>query len=94
MQAAWDIVAGPISEDAVNHGLGGLLLLAPVPEIKQPRNILAWGGACNIIWFANKELGVAGFFATQQAPFGNPAVMELVNAWKKDFWTQFNTIDR
>lgn len=90
LRAAWDTVAGPISEDALNHGLGGLLCVGPVPEISQPENMLAWGGASNIVWWVNRELGVAGFFATQQAPFGNPMVTKLVNAWKKDFWTQFN----
>jgi CubicO group peptidase (beta-lactamase class C family) len=93
LRGAWDTVAGPISEDAVNHGLGGLLCVGPVPEISQPENMLAWGGASNIVWWVNRELGVAGFFATQQSPFGNPTVTKLVNAWKKDFWTQFNTID-
>jgi len=93
LRPAWDTVSGPISEDAVNHGLGGLLCVGPVPEIGQPKNMLGWGGATNIIWWVNKELGVAGFFATQQAPFGNPNVTKLVDAWKKDFWSQFNTID-
>lgn len=87
LRGAWDTVSGPISDDAVNHGLGGLLLLGPVPEINQPKNILAWGGASNVVWFACRDKGVAGFFATQQAPFGNPIITELVNAWKKDFWT-------
>ena len=93
LRAAWDTVAGPISEDAVNHGLGGLLCVGPVPEIGQPKNMLAWGGASNVVWWVNRELRVAGFFATQQSPFGNPTVTKLVNAWKKDFWTQFHTID-
>lgn len=92
LRAAWDTVSGPISDDAVNHGLGGLLCTGPVPEIGQPENILAWGGASNVVWWAKRDLGVAGFFATQQSPFGNPAVTELVNAWKKDFWTRFNAM--
>lgn len=89
LRVAWDNVAGPISPEHVNHGLGGLLCTGPVPEIKQPSNTLAWGGATNVIWWANRELGVAGFFATQQAPFGNETVNKLLNTWKKDFWTQF-----
>lgn len=93
LRPAWDTVAGPITEDGVNHGLGGLLCVVAVPEISQPKNMLAWGGASNIVWWVNRELGVAGFFATQQSPFGNPTVTKLVNAWKKDFWTQFNTVD-
>lgn len=91
LRAAWNIVSGPIANDAVNHGLGGVLCLGDVPEIGQPGKTLAWGGASNIVWWANRELQVAGFFATQQGPFGNPPVTELVNAWKKDFWTQWNS---
>jgi CubicO group peptidase (beta-lactamase class C family) len=92
LKVAWDAVAGPISPEYVNHGLGGLLCTGPVPEIKQPANTLAWGGATNVIWWANREHGVAGFFATQQAPFGNETVNGLVNAWKRDFWTRFEAM--
>jgi len=89
LRVAWEAVAGPISEHAVNHGLGGLLCTGPVPEIGQPGGMLAWGGATNVFWWANRERGVAGFFATQLNPFGDEAVLRLVNAWKKDFWSQF-----
>lgn len=93
LRPAWDTVTGPISEDMINHGLGGILCVGPVPEINQPKGMLGWGGASNIIWWINREAGVAGFFATQQSPFGNKNVTELVNAWKKDFWTQYKVAD-
>lgn len=89
LRPAWEHIAGPIPDDFVNHGLGGLLLLGDVPEIGQPKNLLVWGGATNIAWFACKELGVAGFFATQISPFGYPPVNDLINGWKKDFWNKF-----
>lgn len=91
LRPAWDNVSGPVSGDSVNHGLGGLLLLGDAPEIGQPKNMLVWGGASNIIWFACKEAGVAGFFGTQVSPFGEPEVRKLINAWKKDFWDTFNS---
>ena len=28
------------------------------PSLQQPKNCLAWIGAANTVWFANKELGV------------------------------------
>lgn len=89
---AWDMVAGPVvrEDEEINHGLGGLLITGEVPEIRQPANTLCWGGSPNIAWFTNRERGVAGFFATQMSPFGNSAVKELVNAWKKDFWSQYD----
>ncbi|OAL07048.1 beta-lactamase class C and other penicillin binding protein [Phaeosphaeriaceae sp. SRC1lsM3a] len=90
LRPVWSLLAGSISEDAINHGLGGLLCEAPVPELGQPGNMLTWGGASNIAWWINREAGVSGFFATQQRPFGNEAVAELVTAWKKDFWKAFN----
>lgn len=90
LRPAWEAVAGPISNDAVNHGLGGLLTMDSVPEIGQPANLLAWGGASNVFWWISKEKGVAGFFATQMKALGNPAVKPLVNAWKKAFWSEFS----
>ncbi|PSN71422.1 esterase [Corynespora cassiicola Philippines] len=90
LKIATDAVAGPISGDAANHGLGGMLCTGDVPEIGQPKGTLVWGGASNVIWWANRDLGVAGFFATQISPFGHPTVTKLVNAWKKDFWTNYN----
>ncbi|PSR85607.1 beta-lactamase/transpeptidase-like protein [Coniella lustricola] len=91
-RSAWDMVAGPVvtEDEDINHTLGGLLITGEVPEIGQPAETLCWGGSPNIVWFANRERGVAGFFATQMSPFGNPAVKELVNAWKKDFWGQYD----
>lgn len=89
LRPAWDLVAGPVREEDVNHGLGGMLVTGETPEVGQPKNILCWGGSPNIVWFLCKEKGVAGFFGTQMSPFGDPKVKELVNAWKKDFWGQF-----
>lgn len=86
LRVAWGMVSGPDAKAAVNHGLGGMLCIDDVPEIGQPGGTLAWGGATNIAWWVNREFKVAGFFATQQAPFGNDTVTKLVNAWKEDFW--------
>ncbi|CAI6252374.1 unnamed protein product [Periconia digitata] len=89
LRPLWETITGPIVDHGINHGLGGVLCLEPVPESKQPANMLAWGGATNVVWWMNKASGVAGFFATQQAPTANPNVTKLVEAWKKDFWTQY-----
>lgn len=89
LRVAWDTIAGPIDEKDINHGLGGVICMADIPELKQPKGMTGWGGATNIIWWACREEGVAGFFATQQGPFGNPNVRPLVNAWKKDLWTTY-----
>jgi CubicO group peptidase (beta-lactamase class C family) len=86
LRPAWETVAGPIADEGVNHGLGGFLTTESVPEIGQPAGVLCWGGASNVVWFASKEKGVAGMFATQIDPFGDAKTKELINAWKKDFW--------
>jgi CubicO group peptidase (beta-lactamase class C family) len=90
LRPAWEVIAGTISNNDVNHGLGGLLLTGPIPEIGQPANLLAWGGASNIVWWISREKGLAGFFGTQIPPYGDPAVKELINAWKRDFWLGLN----
>ncbi len=89
LRVAWDTVAGPVAESDVNHGLGGMLVLGEAPEISQPKNLLCWGGSTNMIWFASRDDGVAGFMSTQLSPFGDAKVKELINAWKRDFWSQF-----
>jgi CubicO group peptidase (beta-lactamase class C family) len=93
LRPAWDIVTGPISEDCVNHGLGGILCTGAVDEIGQPPGTLGWGGASNVIWWVNREVGVAGFFATQQSPFANKNITSLVNGWKREFWKLYNAKD-
>lgn len=90
MRPAWEIVAGAVADCGVNHGLGGLLVTEDVGEIRQPRNILCWGGAANTVWFASRDRGVAGFFSTQLHPFADGAVKELVNSWKKEFWMRID----
>lgn len=86
LRPAWETVAGPVVDEGANHGLGGFLTMKEVPEIGQPESVLCWGGASNVVWFASKEKGVAGFFGTQIDPFGDKMTKELIDAWKKDFW--------
>lgn len=90
LRPAWDAVSGPIKGGFVNHGLGGIVLQAETPEIGQPKNILAWGGASNVYWFLCREKGVAGFFATQVLPFADERVKALGNEWRRGFWRGFN----
>lgn len=93
MRPAWELVAGAVLDNAVNHGLGGFLVTEDVPHLGQLKNMLAWGGAANTVWFASRARGVAGFFSTQLHPFSDPAVKDLVNAWKRDFWDEFDVKD-
>lgn len=75
LKQTWDMVAGPIEDEHVNHGLDGALLQTSIAEIHQPAKILCWGGASNIAWFMCREKGLAGFFGTQigfPTPFYTP----------------------
>jgi CubicO group peptidase (beta-lactamase class C family) len=84
----WRGMAGPLSEDGINHGLGSAIAVKAVPELGQPANLLFWGGAANAAWFASREKGVAGLLVLQVLPLGDPICKEIINAWKKDFWEQ------
>lgn len=90
LKPAWAMVGGPVPDKDVNYGLGGALFQAEAPEICQPKNLLGWGGASNIVWWVARDQGVAGFFATQMTPFGDKVVSDLVDEWKKDFWTKYS----
>jgi CubicO group peptidase (beta-lactamase class C family) len=72
----------------VNHGLGGLFTVDPIPEIGQPANVLLWSSLANSTWFANREIGVAGFFGTQTFPFNDGETMDIAMEFKKDFWAK------
>lgn len=87
LKPAWEMCAGPVPEEYINYGLGGLVTLGEAKRIGQPGNMLCWGGASNIVWWICRDEGVAGFFGTQMTPFADKKVHELVNAWKTDFWT-------
>lgn len=86
----WRGMTGPLSEDGINHGLGAAIAVKAVPEIRQPANLLFWGGAANAVWFASREKGVAGLLVLQVLPLGDPICKKVINAWKKDFWGQRN----
>jgi len=85
-RALWDGMAGSLSDDGINRGLGAAVSLEEVPAIKQPSNLLFWGGAANAVWFASQEHGVAGLIVLQVLPLGDALCKEIINAWKKDFW--------
>lgn len=84
----WRGMAGPVSQDGISHGLGAAIAVKAVPEIRQPANLLFWGGAANAAWFASREKGVAGLLVLQVLPLGDPICKDVINAWKKDFWEQ------
>lgn len=74
-----DMVAamtGTSSFDGVNWGLGGIYAEGDVGTM--PKGTLTWGGLPNLVWFANRERGVAGFFATQVIPPGDKTIASFI----------------
>lgn len=63
--------------EGLSFGLGGVLSLEDHGAMR--RGSLAWGGMPNMVWFLNRDAGVAGIYATQLLPPGDPAASKLAN---------------
>ncbi|KAF2731348.1 beta-lactamase/transpeptidase-like protein [Polyplosphaeria fusca] len=74
-------LTGGLSADAFNHALGGLLITRG-----DKAGTMAWGGAFNSIWFANRERGVAGFFGASMFPFANREAGEMFGVFVEEVW--------
>jgi hypothetical protein len=86
-QAVYQGVTGGVVSDAMfNHTLGGLWYGEEVPKLGQPDGVMAWGGAANLIWFASRKHGVAGFAGSQVFPPGDKPIGKVFEAWRKDLW--------
>jgi hypothetical protein len=80
------VTDGIVKEAVYNHTLGGLWFGEEVPTVGQPDGVMSWGGAANLIWFASRKHGVAGFAGSQVLPPGDPRIIEVFEAWKKDLF--------
>jgi len=69
MTGVSDISAG------VTWSLGSAYMTEDVGVMK--KNTLVWGGMANLVWFANRERGVAGIFASQVLPPGDARCFDL-----------------
>ncbi|KAL2784993.1 beta-lactamase/transpeptidase-like protein [Aspergillus keveii] len=67
--------------DRVNHGIGAFLYEADAGVVKA--GTLIGGGLQNLLWFVNRQQGVAGMMATQILPPGDPVTFELARAFVK-----------
>lgn len=77
---------GHIGNLAINFGLGGLLFTKQVPLTGAPPGTLAWGGLPNMIWWANREKGIAGFYATQVIPHSDIRNTKLAALFQRSLW--------
>jgi len=78
---------GEISDTTLNYALGGLWFGEEMPKVGQPDGVITWGGAANLVWFASRKHGVAGFAGSQLFPPGEKSFVQVLEGWKKDLWT-------
>jgi CubicO group peptidase (beta-lactamase class C family) len=90
----WDpkMVGDQNIDKMYNFGLGGLCYGEEVVKIGQPDAVLAWGGAANLIWFASRKHGVAGFAGTQIMPPGDKPTGVIFEDFRKDFWDTWKSM--
>lgn len=77
---------GHIGTLGMNHGLSAVLFTEDVPLTGAPPNTLAWGGLPNIMWWANREHGVAGIYATQVLPHADEKNTKLMALFQRSVW--------
>jgi len=77
---------GHIGDLNINYGLGALLMMENVQRTGAKKGTLCWGGLPNLMWFANREYGVAGIYATQVIPHSDPQNTKLAAMFQKCMW--------
>lgn len=81
-------LTGSLSLASINHALGGLLITEDNPELGKSAGTMAWGGAFNCLWFANREAGIAGFYGSSMFPPGENRSSELMGTFVKEVWSK------
>jgi CubicO group peptidase (beta-lactamase class C family) len=86
---AWTSPAPHVSHDFdplpghdAGHGLATLVNPRPGPHGRSAGS-LAWAGLANTYYWADPAAGKAGVLMTQQMPFGDPAVLDLLAALER-----------
>ncbi|KAE9373354.1 beta-lactamase/transpeptidase-like protein [Stipitochalara longipes BDJ] len=77
---------GHIGDLKINYGLSALLMMEDVPRTGAKKGTLAWGGLPNLMWWANREHGVAGMYATQVIPHSDKKNTELFALFQRSIW--------
>lgn len=95
-KSMWDIACAPVvglSMDGVspNQGLGGFLTTHDIDreDFFKPKGTLGWHGMANLAWNANREKGLAYFFATQVIPWGDEKSQALIKEFEAAVWKAY-----
>jgi CubicO group peptidase (beta-lactamase class C family) len=75
-----------MKDPPVNYSLAALLVEGELPISHLPSGTLTWNGMPNVIWAANRNLGLAVMFATQLLPVDDAQVVELAMEFLKGVW--------
>jgi CubicO group peptidase (beta-lactamase class C family) len=83
-------MSGPLTPSndvsGINHALGGMIVTQDNADLGNTKGTMTWGGAFNCMWFANRTLGVSGFYASSMFPPGEGRSSELMGELLKEVW--------
>jgi CubicO group peptidase (beta-lactamase class C family) len=72
----------------INFGLGGLLLMEDVKNhrLEKPKGTMTWGGATNLTWSVNRDIGVALLYASSVWPPLDEPGLRVAEAFETAIW--------
>ena len=73
-----------VKDVEINQSLGGLLIMGNSPHLGDTEGTLAWAGALGTLWFANRNRGFAGYYASQLFPPGDAKNLELMEEFIRE----------
>ncbi|KAF1841965.1 beta-lactamase/transpeptidase-like protein [Cucurbitaria berberidis CBS 394.84] len=75
-----------VSDEAINHALGGLLITEDSEILGKIKGTMVWGGGFGSLWFVNREKGVAAFYGGSMFPPGLGLNSELMGEFVRAVW--------
>lgn len=66
---------------AMDWCLGGMIVRQDVPDRRRQGSVF-WGGLPNLFWWIDRDAGVAGMYASQLVPQGDPKSIEMFGAFE------------
>lgn len=79
-------LTGDLPPTAINHALGGVLITEDNPRLGTTKGTMTWGGACNCLWFVNRDVGVAGWYGSSMFPPGDETSGKLMAGFAEELW--------
>lgn len=80
-----EMFSGQKEGTALNHGLGGLLILSDT-ETGIKSGTLTWSGLPNLLWTIDRKSGMSLFYAGNITPFGDHISAKMQNIFEKEMY--------